>query len=286
MTSLAFDYRRPDSVDQALALLAEADPGTKVLAGGHSLLPIMKTRLAQPGRLIDIGHLGELRGVHRLGDGGLSIGALTTYSRLLANPAITVYGLLADVLPTIGDVQVRNRGTIGGAVAHVDPAADLPACLLALDAEVVVRSARGGRTIALTSFFEGAFNSVLLPDELITEIRLPAASGDYGSAYRAQEQPASGYALAGAAVVIGRSTGGGGRFDRAAIGITGVGECPYRASAVEQEFLSSGDPAAAAAHATDGVLVASDIHADREYRTALIRVQVRRALEAAIERVG
>jgi carbon-monoxide dehydrogenase medium subunit len=285
-TPVAFDYVRPSTVDEALRHLAGADPEVKILAGGHSLLPLLKTRLARPERLIDIGRLAELRGVRRLSDGGLAIGALTTYTELLADASVTAHGVLADVLPTIGDVQVRNRGTIGGSIAHVDPASDLPACLLALDAEVVVRSARGGRTVPITDFFRGPFHSVLESDELIVEIRLPPAPGAYGSAYRSVEQAASGYALAGAAVVVGRSGGGNGAFDRVAVGISGVGDHPYRATATEDVFVRSGDPRAAAELATQGIRVASDMHADREFRTALVKVQVRRAFEAAIERAG
>jgi carbon-monoxide dehydrogenase medium subunit len=285
-TPVAFDYVRPATIDDALAQLAGADPEVKILAGGHSLLPLLKTRLARPERVVDIGRLAELRGVRTSPDGALSIGALTTYTALLDDPSITAYGLLADVLPTIGDVQVRNRGTIGGSVAHVDPASDLPACLLALDAEVVIRSAGGGRTVPITDFFRGPFHSVLEPHELVTEIRLPVAPGSYGSAYRSVEQAASGYALAGAAVVVGRSSGGGGAFDRVAVGIAGVGDHPYRATATEDVFVRSGDPRAAAELATQGIKVAADMHADQEYRTALVKVQVRRAFEAAIERAG
>jgi carbon-monoxide dehydrogenase medium subunit len=285
-TPVAFDYVRPSTVDEALGHLAGGDPGVKILAGGHSLMPLLKTRLARPERLVDIGRLAELRGVRRQPGGGLSIGALTTYTELLGNPDVTFYGLLADVLPTIGDVQVRNRGTIGGSVAHVDPASDLPACLLALDAEVVARSAAASRTIPITDFFRGPFASVLEPNELITEIRLPASSGAYGSAYRSVEQAASGYSLAGAAVVVGRSAGGNGAFDRVTVGVSGVGDHPYRATGTEDLFLRSGDARAAAELATQGVRVASDMHADSDYRTALIKIQVRRAFEAAIARAG
>ena len=284
MTSAAFAYVRPTTLDEALSVLATSDGDTKVLAGGHSLLPIMKTRLARPDRLVDIGRLAELRGIRRLPDGRLSIGALTTYTEMLADPAVTAYGLLADVLPRIGDVQVRNRGTIGGSIAHADPASDMPAILLALDAEIVARSAGGERTIPITSFFEGAFASALEPEELITEVRLPGGRDDVGSAYRAIEQPASGYSIAGVAAVIGAHDGSRWRF--CSVGVTGVGEHPYRASAVEAAITSGASIEDAASHACDGVAVASDIHADREYRAHVARVIVRRALEAAIARLG
>jgi carbon-monoxide dehydrogenase medium subunit len=284
MIPAAFDYARPTSLDEAIGLLAKDGGTAKVIAGGQSILPLMKLRLAQPAKLIDIGRLAELRGVRRIDDGSrLAIGALTTYDELLRDPNI-VHGLLRDALPGIGDVQVRNRGTIGGAIAHADPASDMPALLLALDADVVARSAKGERTIPITTFFKGPFTTALNADEILVEIRFLSGRDDYGSAYRTIEQPASGYSLAGAAVIVGRSGGGKGPFDDVRIALTGVADTPYRATAAEKAFLASARPADAAAHATDGVTVASDIHADAEFRTAVAAVQVRRALEAAIVR--
>ena len=283
MIPAAFDYVRASSLDDALARLAGGDGSTKAIAGGQSILPLMKLRLARPETLVDIGRLAELRGVRRLDDGRVAVGALTTYDELLADELIQHYGLLRDALPNIGDVQVRNRGTIGGSIAHADPASDMPAILLALDAEIVARSARGERAIAATSFFEGAFVTALEPDELITEIRLPGGGEDIGSAYRAIEQPASGYSIAGVAACIGRRSGD--RWGFCTVGVTGVGEHPYRASAVEAAVTSGASITDAAAHACDGIAVASDIHADREYRAHVATVIVRRALEAAIARL-
>jgi carbon-monoxide dehydrogenase medium subunit len=283
MIPAAFDYVRASSVDDALARLAAAG-GAKVIAGGQSLLPLMKLRLARPETLVDIGRLAELRGVRRLADGRVAVGPLTTYDEMLGDPTIHHYGLLRDALPNIGDVQVRNRGTIGGAIAHADPASDMPAILLALDAEIVARSAGGERTLAATAFFEGAFATALRPDELITEIRLPAGRDDVGSAYRAIEQPASGYSIAGVAAVVGALSGK--RWGFCSVGVTGVGDHPYRAAAVEEAVRSGATLGEAAAHATDGITVASDIHADREYRAHVASVQVLRALEAAIARLG
>jgi carbon-monoxide dehydrogenase medium subunit len=285
MIPAPFDYARPTSLDEALTLLSKNDGGTKVLAGGQSLLPLMKLRLARAEKLIDIGRLGELRGVRPLDDGRLAIGALTTYSEILDNESLS-FGLFADAIPHIADVQVRNRGTVGGSIAHVDPASDLPAVFLALGAEIVTRSTRGERRIPITEFFVGPFTSALEPDELLVEIVLPAPHDNYGSAYESLVQPASGYAIAGAAVVVGRKDGGTGELDDIRIALTGVGEIPYRATAAERAFLESRDPAAAAGHATDGMTVSSDIHADRDYRSALAAIQVRRALEAAIHRAG
>ncbi|MBI3745742.1 MAG: xanthine dehydrogenase family protein subunit M [Chloroflexi bacterium] len=284
MIPAAFDYVRATSLDDALKRLATAGGGAKAIAGGQSLLPLMKLRLARPETLVDIGRLAELKGVHRLPDGRVAVGALTTYDEMLRDPILRHYGLLADAIPNIGDVQVRNRGTIGGSIAHADPASDMPAILLALDAEVVARSSRAERVIPITSFFEGAFASVLHDDELITEVRLPGGRDDVGSAYRAIEQPASGYSIAGVAAVVGAHDGTGWRY--CAVGVTGVGDHPYRAAAVEKAVIGGESLAQAAAHATDGVTVASDIHADREYRTHVASVQVLRALEAAIARLG
>ena len=285
MIPAAFAYQRPASIEEALSIIG-SDPGAKVLAGGQSLLPLLKLRLGTAETLVDIGRLPDLKGVRQLADGRLSIGALTTYAELLESPAKD-YGLLRDALPHIGDVQVRNRGTIGGAIAHCDPASDLPACLLALDAEVVIRSAEGERTAAVDGFFEGPFTTGLEPGEILTEIRLPGPRDDAGSAYVALQQPASGYAMVGvAAVVFGNGAGG---VTNASVALTGVGDGPYRARAVEAARAGSdGSPAsiaAAAAHATDGIEVSTDIHADRAYRTAMTVVYTRRAIEAALARL-
>jgi carbon-monoxide dehydrogenase medium subunit len=286
MIPASFEYVRAGSVDEALRHVGT--PGTKFIAGGQSLLPLMKLRLARPERLVDIGGLDELRGVRELPDGRLSIGALTTYAELQDSPA-TRYGLLADALPDIGDVQVRNRGTVGGSVAHCDPASDLPACLLALDAELVARSSRGERTIKVDGCFIGAFETALEADELLTEIRLPASRDDAGSAFVSLSQPASGYSMVGVAVVVLRSSAGG-PIDGATVALTGVGEAPYRARAVESALAgsdgSTASLAAAAAHATDGVRVNADIHADAAYRTAMAAVYTRRAIEAALDRIA
>jgi carbon-monoxide dehydrogenase medium subunit len=286
MIPAAFEYSRARSVDEALSMLAAANGSAKVLAGGHSLLPLMKLRLARPERLIDIGRLDELRGVRSIAGGRVAIGALTTYDELMSNEVIGHYGLMNDALPNIGDVQVRNRGTIGGSIAHVDPASDMPAILLALNAELLTRSPRGGRTIAIGDFMTGPFTSLLEPDELLIEIQIPGGMPGFGSAYRTIEQPASGYSIAGAAAVVGREPGRSGPWDVIAVALTGVGEIPYRASAVEAALHGGASPAEASKHATDGQTVASDIHADRVYRAHVATVQVRRALEAAFERAG
>ncbi len=274
MIPAEFDYVRASSLDEALGLISNGD-GAKLLAGGQSIIPLMKLRLARPDKLVDIGGLGELRGVRRLEDGRMAVGALTKYAEMIDSP-LGQYGLLRDALPTIGDVQVRYRGTIGGAVVHADPASDLPACLLALEAEVVARSKGGERVIPVAELLAGAFTTTLRDDEIVTEVRLPGPRDDAGSAYVSLEQRASGYAVVGVAAVV---FGG-----EARVAITGVGDVAYRARGVEAAYARGA--AAAAEHATDGVTVNGDIHADAAYRTAMARVYTRRALEAALTRMG
>jgi aerobic carbon-monoxide dehydrogenase medium subunit len=292
MIPAAFAYERAATVDDALELLVAHGPDAKIIAGGQSLLPLMKLRLARPDRLIDIGRIEALRGIRELPDGRLAIGSLMTYAQLLDDPRVMRLALMTDALPCIADVQVRNRGTIGGAIAHADPAADMPALLLALEAEVLVRSAqRGERVVPVGEFVEGAFTTALAPDELLTEIRLPAPSGSYASAYRRLEQPASGFAIAGVAVVIGQTgSAEDGVFDDVHVAVTGVGEVPYRATAVEAGLrgttLGSEAIRSAAGSICEGVDVQGDIHADARYRAAMAEVMARRALETARDRLG
>jgi len=280
----AFEYDRPTTVAEAVDILAR-NPGTaKVLAGGQSLLGLMRLRLARPERLVDIGGLAELRGIRALPDGGLAIGALVTYREVLDSALATSrVPLLAMAIADIGDVQVRNRGTVAGSIAHADPASDMPAVVLALEASIVVRSGSGERVVNATSFFEGAFVTDLAEDELLTEIRIPAQPAGVGMAYRHLEQPASGYSIVGVAAVVGRTAGS---ITTARIGVTGVADAAYRASAVEAALIGSDGGAAAiaaaAAHAAEGVAVGSDIHADAIYRAEMARVHVRRAVEAAL----
>ncbi len=286
MIPAAFGYTRAGSVEDALGALS-GDDGAKVIAGGQSLLPLLKLRLASAETLVDIGRLSELRGIERLDDGRLSIGALTTYAELLDSPAVH-YGVLRDALPTIGDVQVRNRGTVGGAVAHADPASDLPAALLALDAEIVLQSSGGTRTVKADGFFEGPFTTAMRHDELLTHVILPAPRDEAGSAYASLEQPASGYAMVGVAAVV--FVGAGNVIEWAGIGVTGVGDHPYRATEVEAALSgtngSEDDVAAAAAKVVGSQVVNSDIHASAEYRSAMAVVYTRRAIQAALARLG
>jgi carbon-monoxide dehydrogenase medium subunit len=280
----AFSYARPKSIAEALDLLAAGQGTSKVLAGGQSLIPLLRLRLARPEQLVDIGGLAELRAIRELPDGGVAIGALATYTEVYESALATSRApLLALTIPGIGDVQVRNRGTLGGSIAHADPASDMPAVVLALDARLVLRSRGGERVVAAGDFFEGAFATDLAEDELLTEIRIPSQPAGAGVAFRRLEQKASGYSIVGVAAVVGRTAGS---ITTARIGITGVSDVAYRASGVEAALIgTSGDAAAVAAaagHATDGVVAGSDIHADGTYRAEMAQVETRRAIEAAL----
>ena len=284
MIPTGFAYERPASLDEALAALARGGAGTKVIAGGQSLLPLLKLRVASAERLVDIGRLAELKGIRELPDGGFEMGALSTYAEVLA---ATRLAFAAEAIEGIGDVQVRNRGTVGGAIAHADPASDLLALGLALDYSVVLRSHRGERVVPLDGFLLGAFQTAMDADELVIALRRgPLPDGATG-AFRKLEQPASGYSIVGVAAVVASS---GGSIGHARVALTGVGEVAYRAKAVEAALVESdGSPAAiaaAAAHATDGITVGGDIHADREYRTQMAVVYTRRAIEATLSRSG
>jgi carbon-monoxide dehydrogenase medium subunit len=282
-----FDYHAATSIDNALSLLAEHGVRAKVLAGGHSLLPMMKLRLAQPEVLVDISRIPGLNDIHRDGD-QVAIGALCTYHQLEASHLLREAApLIGDAASQVGDPQVRNCGTIGGSLSNADPAADMPAVALALDAELIARGPGGARAIAARDFFQGMFTTALAPDELLTEIRFrPFASGT-GSAYWKYPNPASRYAVVGVAVVVQVQNGA---CAAARVGITGAGSTPVRGAAVEAALtgkpLDAANIAAAADRAADGVDLISDLHASADYRAHLLRVYTRRALAAAVSRAA
>jgi carbon-monoxide dehydrogenase medium subunit len=279
MIPAAFEYTRPASLDEAIAAVGG---GGKVIAGGQSILPLLKLRIAATDRLVDIGRIKELKGYRSMPDGSVEIGALTTYAEW---QAATTVPAVADAIDGIADVQVRNRGTVGGAIAHADPASDLPAIALAFDGSAVLRGPGGERVVPLDGFFEGAFTTDIRPDEILVSIRRPAVPAGAGFAYRKLAQPASGYSIVGVAAVVALS---GGSVSHARIALTGVGEVAYRAKGVEAALVGSdgGEAAiaAAAAHATDGITVNGDIHADAAYRAAMAIVYTRRAIEGALGR--
>jgi carbon-monoxide dehydrogenase medium subunit len=228
----AFGYQRPSTLDEALRIIG-ATAGAKVLAGGQSLLPLLKLRLASAETLVDIGRLKELKGAHATPDGGYEMGALTTYAEALATTSLP---FARDCLSGIGDVQVRNRGTIGGAIAHADPASDAPALALALDYSVVLRSQRGERVVPLDGFLKGPFQTGIAADEILVALRRGPLPAGAGGAYRKLAQPASGYSIVGVAVVVASS---GGSVSHARVALTGVGEVAYRAKAVEAALVGS-----------------------------------------------
>lgn len=282
-----FAYHAPTTLADAVRLLQSGDGDVKVLAGGQSLLPLMKLRFAQPGTLVDIGRIGELRGIREEGD-TLVIGATTTYRDVLDSAvAAQKVPLLVEAVHEVGDMQVRTRGTIGGSLAHADPAGDLPAVVLALDGTVSATGPQGTRTIAARDLFVDLLTTSLQEGEVLTTVRLPATNQPQtGTAYVKHRHPASGYAVVGVAAVV--RIAGDGTCQEARVAITGAGSHATRASGVEQAMvgglLNEQAIAAAAGHAADGLDLMSDSYASSEYRAHLTRVYARRAVTLAVER--
>ncbi len=282
----AFDYHPATSVDEAIALLQQYGDEAKLLAGGHSLLPTMKLRLAQPGHLIDLGRISGLSYIRE--DGGVvAVGAMTRYVDIERSEVLKKhFALLPEGVAQIGDAQVRNRGTIGGSIAHSDPAADTPGIVLALKADIVAKGPNGVRTIKADDFFMDLFQTALQPDEVITEIRFPKPPVHTGSAYMKLANKASHYAVVGCAAVV--TLDGNGTCTTASVVITGASVKPTRASAVEAGLvgkkLDEATIANAASHAADGLEVVSDIHGSQEYRAQMATVLARRVVARAAER--
>lgn len=274
-----FDYRVAGSLDEAIRLLS-GDEDAKLIAGGHSLIPLMKTRLARPSMLIDVGRVDELKGVRREGD-SLVIGALTRWHDLEHDATLRQHcAIVADASGQVGDPQVRHMGTIGGSVAHADPASDLPTVLLALDAEFVARGPGGERTIPASDMFVSFFESALAHDEVLTAVRVPVLDGA-GSAYVKFNQRAIDWAIVAVAAVVEHS---GGTISRARIALTNMGTTPVRATAAEAAMAgASGDAIAAAASLADqGTDPPEDTFAGADYRRHLARVLTLRAVEQAM----
>jgi carbon-monoxide dehydrogenase medium subunit len=272
MIPAAFEYERATSPDHALSLLAEHGDDAKLLAGGHSLLPLMKFRLATPAVIVDIGRLNELSYVRDGGD-HVAIGALTRHRDVEISELINAEAaLLAAATRNVGDPQVRHRGTIGGSIAHGDPASDLPAALIAMRATMVIRGANGEREVGSDDFFSGFLETAVSETELLTEIRVPKAAGA-GFSFQKFNRRAQDWAIVGAAVQL--------NGDSVGVGLVNMDSKPIRASGVEAAVSGGADPAAAAEVAAEGCEPPADLNASVEYRQHLARVLVRRGLEAA-----
>ena len=287
MIPTEFDYRAPATLDEAVTLLASDLDGAKILAGGHSLIPAMKLRLAQPQLLIDIARIKSLAYIREEGD-QILIGATTTHYQLESSDLLkNICPLLPDCARSIGDVQVRNKGTIGGSIAHSDPAGDWPAAVLALNAELVLVGTNGERTEKAEDFFVDLLTTSLLPGEILREIRIKKPTGRFGQAYQKVPHPASGFAVVGVAVNL--ELNDDGSCKSVGIGITGVGVKAFRAGAVEAALtgtnLDDNAIAAAVAHVCDGIDPNTDLYASSDYRCHLAQVHTRRAIQAAKARV-
>ncbi len=287
MNPAAFSYHRAGSVQDAIGLLQKHESdGAKLLAGGHSLLPVMKLRLAEPAHLIDIGDISDLRGIRLDGD-TIVIGAMTTHRAMERDETLKVRcPLLVDMAKVVGDRQVRARGTIGGTLAHADPAADYPAGILALEAEMVAVGPDGERTIPASDFFVGFLTTALTPEEVLTEVRVPVMAERTGTSYQKLANQASGYAVVGVAAVV--TLAADGTCEAARIGITGAGDHATRASAVETVLvgakLDEGSVGQACEKADEGIDLMDDIHASTDYRRRVVRGLTRRAVLEAVER--
>ncbi len=283
MIPTAFDYRRATSVAEALALLQEGGPEAKLLAGGHSLIPMMKQRLAEPGLLIDIGGLDELRGIEEQDDGDIAIGAAMTHAEIAASELLRAQApIVAETAAAIGDAQVRNRGTIGGSLAHADPGADLPAVMVALDATIAILGPNGDRQVAAEDFFQDILTVDLEEGEIVTGVCFAPCRS---AAYAKLEQRASKFALVGVAAAL---TLDGGSCSSARVAVTGASSHAQRLGGVEDALAGASLPdgaASAAAGAGDGLeFVNEDLHGSEGYRRAMTAVFARRAIEAAAGR--
>jgi carbon-monoxide dehydrogenase medium subunit len=277
-----FDYHTPGTLREALDLLGQHKDDAKLLAGGHSLLPAMKLRLSQPKHLVDLRKVPGLSGIKEEG-GALVIGAMTTHYQVESSPVVkSRCAVLGQVAGQIGDPMVRNLGTIGGSLAHADPAADYPAAIIALGAEMVADGPRGKRTIKADDFFKGLLTTAIGQDEILTEVRVPVLGPKMGAAYMKFPHPASRFAVVGVAAVL---TVDAGKVAKASIGITGAGTKAVRAKGVEAAIAGKAADAAsiqaAAERAPEGVDVQPDLQGSEEYKRHLLKVFAKRAMEAA-----
>jgi carbon-monoxide dehydrogenase medium subunit len=287
MIPASFDYVRPSTVDDAVAALAAAGEDGKVLAGGQSLLPLLRLRLAYPSVLVDLGRVDGLRGIRRDGD-HLVIGAMTTHHDVVHDPVIREHcPVLAQATATVADPAVRHRGTLGGSLSHADPAGDLPAVALALEAELVIAGPGGRRTVPVAQFFSDYLETAIQPGEVLVEIRVPVLGAGWGSHYEKFNRVAQAWAIVGVAALVRRD---GDSIAEARIGLTNMGPTPLRASATEQALAgvaaANGGVAAAAEHAADGTDPPADLSARADYRQHLARVLTGRAVRRAAAAAG
>lgn len=281
MIPAQFDYAAPTSVDEALRLLADDSREVKVLGGGQSLLPVLRLRLSSPEVLVDLNRIPELRGVSDGGD-HIAIGAMTTHDTVLRDPLVRTHAaLLSEAAETVADPQVRHRGTLGGALVHADPAGDLPAPVLALDAQMVIAGPNGRRTVSASEFFVDLFTTAVQPGELLVEVRIPKHTG-WGAHYEKMNRISHAWSIVAVAAAVRVENG---TIAEAKVGLTNMGLVPIRARAVEAALV--GQPAtaeavrAAAAHADEGTAPMADANADEDFRRHLAKVLTGRAVLAA-----
>ena len=287
MTTSTFEYHAPSTIADAIGLLEGHGDSAKLLAGGHSLVPIMKLRLAEPEVLIDLGQIEGLSGVTDTGD-GLSIGPMTTYNQLMTSDLVcSKVAVLAEAAGLVADVQVRNRGTIGGSISHADPAGDMPGVVVALGAEFEATSSGGTRTIAADDMFVDLLTTALSANEILTNIKVGAIPAGTGAAYEKIANKASRYAIVGVCAVVSAEDGA---CTAARIGVTGTGPTAVRAAASESALVGAALDAdsirAAASVAADGIDPLSDVHASGDYRVHLTRVAAERAISRAVARAS
>ncbi|RST72709.1 xanthine dehydrogenase family protein subunit M [Siminovitchia acidinfaciens] len=284
MIPAKFDYVRADSVERAIQLLQESDGEGKLIAGGHSLLPLMKFRLTEPGLLIDISRISELKGVRKEGD-RVIVGAMTTHREAANDPVIKEHiPVLAEAARQVGDIQIRNRGTVGGNIAHADPAADLPAAAIVLDAELTIQGEDGEETMSLDDFIIGPLITMMPENGVVTNVTFAIPPSHAKSTYLKYFHPASGYPVVGVAVVAG--TDSDGKIDYVKVGITGAGDMVFRAEAVEQALMgqvpSESVIDSAAGLAAESADMGSDLFASEEYREQLCKIYTARALKTVL----
>jgi carbon-monoxide dehydrogenase medium subunit len=282
MIPSAFDYVRPSSVEDAVSALGAAGDDGKVLAGGQSLIPILRLRLSSPELLVDLGGIDELRGVRDDGD-AIVVGAMTTHDEVIKNPLVNTHApLLAQATATVGDRQVRHLGTFGGSVAHADPAGDLPSVALTLDAEMVVHGPSGVRRVPAAEFFQDYLTTALAPGDILTAIRIPKLGDSWGVHYEKFNRVAQAWSVVAVAAAVKRSNG---TIAEARVGLANMGSTPLRAAGVEQALAGSAATAdsvrAASERAADGTRPPSDLSGQADYRVHLARVLTRRAVTAA-----